>query len=211
MIDDPPRNWHRGRQSQCLHRGYLSPDHLNGSSAAPVADRFVTFEAKIDKTVSTAEGEGESEWRGGGEVGLERGDCKSDENGGKAPKTSIFIRFAEAEPQEEMHTPQRKNSARVFPDGVRLCQMLDLNQRRHKPADLQSASFGRSDNLAYTTWCAQYPTTRLKDSLNALLGPGIDVLKRKAEQPGYGGQPPNRNRTSPGGPARRPAGGAAPQ
>lgn len=166
---------------------------------------------KSTKTVSTAEGEGESEWRGGGEVGLERGDCKSDENGGKAPKTSIFIRFAEAEPQEEMHTPQRKNSARVFPDGVRLCQMLDLNQRRHKPADLQSASFGRSDNLAYTTWCAQYPTTRLKDSLNALLGPGIDVLKRKAEQPGYGGQPPNRNRTSPGGPARRPAGGAAPQ
>src|SRR5699024_12164983 len=79
---------------------------------------------------------------------------------------------------------QSKNSARVFPDGVRLCQMLDLNQRRHKPADLQSASFGRSDNLAYTTWCAQYPTTRLKDSLNALLGPGIDVLKRKAEQPG---------------------------
>lgn len=114
-------------------------------------------------------------------------------------------------PQVSTTPHQRKNSARVFPDGVRLCQMLDLNQRRHKPADLQSASFGRSDNLAYTTWCAQYPTTRLKDSLNALLGPGIDVLKRKAEQPGYGGQPPNRNRTSPGGPARRPAGGAAPQ
>src|SRR5699024_8461330 len=54
---------------------------------------------------------------------------------------------------------------------------LDLNQRRHKPADLQSASFGRSDNLAYTTWCAQYPTTRLKDSLNTLLGPGINVQK----------------------------------
>ena len=51
--------------------------------------------------------------RSGGEVGLQRGDCKSDENGGKAPKTSIFIRFAEAGPQEEMHAPQRKNSARV--------------------------------------------------------------------------------------------------
>src|SRR5699024_3364420 len=72
---------------------------------------------------------------------------------------------AAPQPRSQHHAPPTQNSARVFPDGVRLCQMLDLNQRRHKPADLQSASFGRSDNLAYTIWCAQYPTTRLKDSL----------------------------------------------